>query len=158
MLERLTDTQGLVIAKAALVDLDLSMLFMLGLFLLLFAILNKTFAQPMLKVFDQRHALTDGAREAAATAVKRAEERMTTYEARLADTRRDAVAQQKELRQEGVAREHEMLDGVRKETEAEVSRGMAELQIAQRSAEASLEATSRDLGERIVKRVLGGAS
>ena len=158
MLERITETQGLIIEKAALVDLDLSMLFMLGLFLLLFLILNKTFAQPMLKVFDQRHDLTDGAREAAASAVKRAEERMTTYETKLSETRREAVANQKQLRQEGIAREHEMLDGVRKETETSVSLGLAELQAAQKVAEVTLETTSRDLGERIVKRVLGGVA
>ena len=158
MLERLTQIASPAVAKAALVDLDMSMLFMLGLFLLLFIILNYTFMQPMLKVFDQRHALTDGAREAAATAVKRAEEKMTTYETRLQDTRRDAVAKHKELRLEGLAREREMLDGVRKETDTEVARGMADLETTRKQAEVTLEGVSRDLGERIVKRILGGAA
>lgn len=158
MLEEYSGYGELALTKAALVDLDASMFFVAGLFLVFFFVLNRVFIQPMLAMFDQRHALTGGAREEANTAVQSAEERIERYEEQVGEARRTAVAEQKRLKAEGVARERDILDAVRKESEAQIEAGVAELQAQAATAEAEIKTTAQSLGESIAKRVMGGAA
>ena len=144
-------------AKAALVDLDSSSIFMLLVFLLLWFVLNKTFLQPMLQVLDKRHALTDGAREEANRAVKEAEQRIAEYESQVGEARRNSVAEQKKLRIESLARERELLAAVRKEADAQIAAGIGDLQDSAASIESEFKAQSAALGQKIVARVMGAA-
>ncbi|MFT7621811.1 MAG: F-type H+-transporting ATPase subunit b [Myxococcota bacterium] len=144
--------------QAALIDLDSSMFFMLALFLVLFALMNKMLFQPMLDMFDKRHALTDGAREEAASAVEQAKSRIEEYESKVAGARREAITETKRIRAEASKDERALLDGVRKETNAQVDKGIGELQAQAAEVETQLEATAADLGKRIAGQVLGGAA
>ncbi len=146
------------VLKAGLVDLDFSSVFMLGLFLVLFHLLNKTLFQPMLDMFDKRHALTDGARDAANSAVAAAESRITEYEERVAGARREAIAETKRLRSEGLAAEREMLQGVRQEANEQVDKGITELNAAVVTAQTELDQNAQELGKQIAAQVLGGAA
>lgn len=146
------------ITKAGLVDLDASYFVMLGLFLSLFYLLNKGFLGSLLQMFERRHALTDGAREAAADAVKRAEARIAEYEARVGETRREASNAQKRLRSEAVSSQQELIAAVRSETEGDVARGVEELQASARASEPDLNMQAAELGRQIAARVLGGVA
>jgi F0F1-type ATP synthase membrane subunit b/b' len=150
-------TREFDITLAALIDLDASFFAMLGLFLLLFFILNKIIHQPMLAMFEKRHALTDGAREAAAVAVDKAEKQISAYEERLKEARRKAVSEQKNLREEGLAREREVLAEVRTETTGQIESGVAELQRTAASMETDLKIQADELGEQVVVRLIGAA-
>jgi len=150
--------QQVQVVGAGLVDLDFSSVFMLALFLLLFHLLNKTLFQPMLDMFEKRHALTDGARDAANKAVERAEARIAEYEERVGEARRDAMAETKRLRAEGTAAEREMLSGVRGEADEQVEKGLAELNTTAAAAEKELEQSAQELGAKIATQVLGGAA
>ncbi len=146
------------ITRGALVDLDLSLVAVTALFLLLFYILNRTFLQPMLKVFDERHALTDGAREEAGKAVQSAEERIERCQWEVGKAGRKAVAEQKRLRSEGLARERDVLDRVKKESDEQVSAGVASLQEQAAQAENELQKKAETLAAQITSRVVGRAS
>ena len=157
MLERIsTDIHWL--QTAALIDLDFSSVFVAALFLLLLFLLNGRFMQPMLDVFDKRHALTDGAKQAAREALAAAESRIEEYEARVGETRRAAVARQKALRDEGIAREKEMLDGVRQDIDGEVDAGLADLRKTADEARAGLRARADELGRLVARKVMGGGA
>lgn len=158
MLDEFSGYGELALTKAALVDLDMSMLFVAGLFLVFYFVLNRVFVQPMLVMFDERHALTGGARDEANSAVQSAEERIQKYEEQVGEARRTAVAEQKRLKAEGMAREREILSAVRKESDAQIESGVAELQAQAASAEAEIKSTAQSLGDSIVKRVMGGAA
>jgi len=144
------------ITKAALVDLDATSIGVAVLFLLLFFILNKLLHQPMLTMFEKRHGLTDGARADAKDAVGKAEEQMLTYEERLTETRREALAEQKALREEGRARERETIKEVRAQADAEIAQGIEELNKQAAVIGAELEKAAKDLGGQIALRVTGG--
>ncbi len=158
MLESFFHQQGYSVAKAALVDLDLSMPFMAGLFLVLFVILSKTLAEPLLQVFDRRHALTDGEKAAAVSAVKLSEARIRAYEERITEAKRHALDEQQKIRHAGQAQQQELLETVRVETAEESARGLADLRESAADATVRLEALGKELGERIATKLLGGAA
>jgi len=158
LLDEFSGYGELALTKAALVDLDMSMFFVAGLFLVFYFVLNRVFIQPMLAMFDQRHALTGGAREEANSAVESAEERIERYEAQVGEARRTAVAEQKRLKEEGKARERDILTAVRKESDAQIEAGVAELQAQAEKAESEIKETARSLGDSIATRVMGGAA
>jgi F-type H+-transporting ATPase subunit b len=158
LIDALVGPQQLELNKAALVDLDWSSAFMLVLFLLFWAILNKILIQPMLSVLDRRHQLTDGARNDANRAVTSAEAKIAEYEARVGEARRKAVAEQKLLRTEGQARDREVLAEVRAESEQQIAAGVLELQESANAIDNELQAHAQTLGQKIVGRIMGGGA
>ena len=60
------------IARAGLIDLDISVFFQLAVFLILLVILNKLAFQPLLALFEERRKRTEGARAEADAATTRA--------------------------------------------------------------------------------------
>lgn len=145
-------------ARAGLVDLDFSYFVMLGLFLFLYYMLQKGLLGGLLDMFEKRHGLTDGAREAAASAVKRAETRISEYEARVGETRREASVEQKRLRTEALTAQQELLTKVRGETDAQVSAGVDELNASAKASEGELTSQAEKLGQQMAARILGGAA
>ncbi len=145
------------VTKAALVDLDATSVAVLVLFLVLFFVLNKMLHQPMLAMFEKRHSLTDGARADAKEAVGKAEGQMRTYEDRLTETRRQALSEQKGLREDGLARERETIGEVRAQAETEIQQGIEELNNQAAAIANELEKAAKDLGSQIAIRVAGGA-
>ncbi len=159
MLERTIELlEQTPITRAGLVDLDASYLVMLGLFLFLFYMLNKGFLSGLLEMFDRRHELTDGARMAAADAVTRAEARITEYEARVGETRREAANDQKRLRSEAQAKQIQLLEEVRGKTDSEVAEAVGELNASAKASETELTGQANQLGKQIAARILGGAA
>lgn len=158
LLSQPLETHDVSVVRAGLVDLDLSMVFMLGLFLLVFFLLNRILLQPMLDMFDQRHALTGGTREEADKAVADAETRIAEYETRVGQARREAIMETKRIRSEAALAERAMLDGVREETNAQVDQGIQELQVQAAEADSQLETAANDLGKQIASHLLGGVA
>ena len=150
--------KDLILSPAGLVDLDASLFFELGLFLLLMVLLNKRLAQPMLEMFDKRHELTGGARDAAKEAVEKAESRIAKYEEKVGAARKQALAETKRIRTEGSVQERELLEAVRAEVGQEVDKGLSDLQSAAAAADTDLQKSATELGERFAARVLGGAA
>jgi len=147
-----------LITGAGPVDVDLSILFMLALYLVFFYLLNKILILPMRDMFDKRHALTTGARQEADAAVAAAEEKLAEYSQRVGEARREAMGKAKEMRAKGQAAEREMLDGVREEAAAQIAKGLAELAAAGTKAEGELGATADETGKRIAAQILGDAT
>ena len=156
--ELLAEANDLVATPAGLVDLDNSFVFMLALFLVLFAILNKTFLQPMLKMFDQRHALTQGAQEEAARSVADAETKIAEYTSRVGEARRTAQLEQKALRTDALEAARTLLDGVRAEEEAKLDTAIEQLNQTADKARTDLEASAQHLGKQVATRLLGGGA
>lgn len=145
------------IQTAGLVDLDASYVVMLALFMALFFILNNRFLKPLLDMFDKRHALTVGSRQAAAASVEKAEARIAEYEAKVGAARRKAIGQAKDLRAEGMRNEKVILDGARDDANTEIDKGVAELNASADANKLALDQTANELGLQIAGRILGGA-
>jgi F-type H+-transporting ATPase subunit b len=146
------------IQRAGVVDLDASVLFMLVLYLVFFFLMNKMLLTPLREVFEKRHSLTDGAREEADKAVATAEAKIAEYQKKVGAARREALNKAKEIKAEGQKAEREMLDGVRKEVDAEVQKGLDQLNAQKAEAEKGLESNANETGNRIATVILGGAA
>ncbi|MFT5429799.1 MAG: F-type H+-transporting ATPase subunit b [Myxococcota bacterium] len=156
-IEKLANTSELI-QGAGVVDVDSSILFMLALYLVFFYLINKILLVPMRDVFEKRHALTAGARQDAAAAVKSAEAKLAEYTQKVGEARRQALLQAKAMRDEGSVAERKMLDEVREEATAQVAKGLSELQAEGTKAEAQLTATANETGERIAAQILEGGA
>ena len=147
-----------LLQRAGVVDLDASVLFMLALYLVFFVLMNKILLTPLREVFDKRHSLTGGAREEAERAVQDAETKIAEYKKKVGEARREAMAKAKEIKAEGQSAEREMLEGVRAEVEAEVQKGLTDLEAQKQAAEAELEANAQETGNRIAAVILQGGA
>lgn len=141
------------IARAGLIDLDITVVFQLAVFLVLLALLNKLAFQPLLALFAERRKRTDGARAAAGDALRRAARLEETAEASLADANRAGTEERNRRRDEAMAVEADALTRERAEAAARLQ---AERDRLERSREAilpDLDRSSRELAEQLVTKL-----
>ncbi len=145
------------VQAAGVVDLDSSVLFMAGLFLAFFFLYHRIFVKGLVDMFDKRHALTAGAREAAERAVKDAQAKISEYDTQIGEVRRRAVEETKRLRSEAEARERTQVEAAKAAAATQVDTGLAELASGAQRARGELDTAARRIGEQIATKVLGGA-
>jgi len=141
------------IARAGLIDLDITVLFQLVVFLVLLVTLNKLAFQPLLALFAERRKRTEGARAAAVDAAKRASRLEETVQASLADANRAGAEERNQLRDAAVRREAETL--ARERTDA-ANLLQAERDRLERSRESilpDLDRSSQELAELLVTKL-----
>ena len=148
----------LTVQHAGIVDLDASTIVMLALFLVFFFLYNRIFAGKLVDMFDKRHELTVGSREAADRAVKAAEVKISEYESRIGEVRRKAVDETKRLRADGTQAERQQLDAARTEGNRRVEQGLVELRATADQARANLSIAADKVGDTIATKILGGAA
>lgn len=146
------------VQAAGVVDLDSSVLFMAALFLAFFFLYHRIFVKGLVDMFDKRHALTAGAREAAERAVKDAQAKISEYDTQIGDVRRRAVDETKRLRSEAETRERARTEAARAAAAKQVESGLVELNSAASQARVELDRSAREIGERIATKILGGAA
>ena len=156
MLDKISSLEAPV-TQAGLVDLDGSYVFILGLFLVFFAILHALVIRPMMATHARRHASTGGAREEAEAMDARASDAATSYEAELDAARQEAVKVRDALKAEGedAARAH--LTTVRGQVSQELASANAKQEATMKRAESELEARAGELADAIVTRLIGKA-
>jgi F-type H+-transporting ATPase subunit b len=137
------------------VDLDLTFLVQIPLFLLLLAVLKPLLFDPMLKLFEEREKRIEGTRLAASKEDERSAKALAKYEAVLAKARDAGAAERDTLRTEGLKREAEIMARVRAMTAATVEEGRAAIANEQKAARTSLAGEASALGRTIASRVLG---
>ena len=118
--------------------------------------LKRIFFQPMGRILQQRHAATEGARQAAEASLVNAEGRADQYEAALRDARselyREQEAQREQLRQQQEA----AVAQARADAAKVVEQAKAELAQETEQARATLQTESERLADQIASRVLAG--
>ena len=136
-------------------DLDVTLIFQLTLFVALLVLLNGILFKPFLKVIEDRHNKIHGAKEEADRLARLAGLDRETYEARLRDAKRQAQGEREALRQSGREEERRLLAEVR----AEIARGLNEtreqVSAAERAAKQSLATQTDALARQLVEKVLG---
>ncbi len=146
------------VQPAGVVDLDSSVLFMAVLFLAFFYLYHRLFVRGLVDMFDKRHALTAGSREAAEKAVKDAQAKISEYDAQIGDVRRKALDETKRLRAEAETRERAQIEAARAAASAQVDAGLRELSASADMARSELTVAARSIGDRIAVKIIGGAS
>lgn len=137
------------------VDLDVTFVGQIVLFILLFLVLKPMLFDPMLKLFEERERRTGGAKDDARQLYADADEKMAQYEAQVTVVKQKAGDERDRIRQEGQKREQAILTRVRTETDAMLHGGRTRIQDEREKLKTELGTLSTQLARDIAARVLG---
>lgn len=144
------------ILSAGMVDIDLSALVMLVLFLVFAVLLHMLVLKPLIAAQESRHASMGGAREGASESELRAAELRLEYEARLTKARQDAVLVREQLKNEATAEAHGIVSAVETETKQRLADGQATLRETGKKARVDMKAHAEQLSTELAAKLLGG--
>lgn len=153
MLEQL----GAGLQRAGLVDLDGTVFFQLGLFVVAFLLLNYLVVQPMIRAQGLRFERMRGARQQAENMDLQAAEALAKYEAMLAEARREAVAVREGVKAEAEDERRKALEAAKAQAEAKQAEARRNRQAQLDQAQAEIEPAADGLADAIVAQILGEA-
>ncbi len=140
--------------QAGIIDFDKSLLIVLVIFLVFWFALNALVVAPMKDAAVKRHARMAGAREDAERMDLRAAEANTSYDARLAAARAEALAIREELAGTAQRNAAAMLATVRAEATESLRAGREVLHASAASARTELSPKVDELAELIADRIM----
>jgi F-type H+-transporting ATPase subunit b len=137
------------------VDVDLTFVVQLVLFVLLTLILKPVLFDPMLKLFEERERRIEGAKVQARHTDEKSATALAKYETEMAKARNAANAERDKLRAEGAKKEQEILAAVRASAARTLEEGRRQVQAEGDKARAALKAESGAMARDLASRVLG---
>ena len=141
--------------SAIKVDVDLTFVVQLVLFVGLTLILKPVLFDPMLKLFEERERRIDGAKLQARKTDEQSAQALTAYETGMLAARTTANSERDRIRAEALKREAEILQAVRAATAKVIDEGKRAMMLETEKARAELEASAPDLARELATRVLG---
>lgn len=144
------------VRAAGMVDVDLSLVFMLGLFLVFAVLLHFIVMKPIIAAQEARHKGMGGAREDASAFELRAAETRIAYEARLAKARQDAVVIRDAIKKDATAAALDETTAIQRETDARIAAAKGELAKFADKARVEMKAQSEALATELAAKLLGG--
>lgn len=143
---------------AGMVDVDKSLFFMLGLFLLFAILLYLLVMKPLIAAQEQRHAGTGGAREGASQIELTIAERKRDYEQRLSAAKKDAVKVRDEIKEKAMASAAGQLSERRHEAETHHAQQLVVIAEAGTKAGREIAGHADKLADVVVNKLLGSAA
>jgi F-type H+-transporting ATPase subunit b len=137
------------------VDFDMTVLFMVGLFVILWVALKPLLFDPMLKLFEERERRIDGAKLLARKIDEKSAGALTKYEDEMQKGRASANAEREKIRAEGLKREAEILARVRAATTKTLEDGRKQMQLEMAQAKAGLDTEMAGIASDFASRALG---
>src|SRR5580704_1122366 len=131
------------------VDLDVTLVGQVVLFLVLLVVLKPLLFEPMLKLFEEREKRIEGAKLQARKMDEASAGALTKYEAEMQNARAAGNAERDKLRAEGTREEAEILGEVRKSTAATLDDGRRRLAAEAGEVRRALEVESASLGRQL---------
>lgn len=141
--------------QAINVDIDLTFLVQLVLFVGFTLLLKPILLDPMLKLFEERERRIDGAKAQARKIDEKSAGALAKYEAAMTDARATASAERDRIRAEGIKREQEILATVRAAAAKTADEGKRAVQAEAEKARSALRAESGNMARDLASRVLG---
>lgn len=138
-----------------LLDIDWTALVQLGAFLVLLAVLQLLVFGPYLRARREQTARVDGFRDTAQGLHQQLDQRLADYEARIADTRRDASTKGARLRATEEAKAQSRLAHARATAEDEIEQARRELATRVPAVALALRMRADELGRVIATKALG---
>lgn len=137
------------------VDVDWTFLVALVLFVVLLVVLKPLLFDPMLALFEERERRIEGAKLQARKIDEKSTTALATYEAEISKARGAANAERDTIRAQGLAREQQILGGVRVETAKTIEQGKLAANREAERVRAALKAQSGGIARELASRVLG---
>jgi F-type H+-transporting ATPase subunit b len=141
--------------QAITVDLDLTFVVVLVMFVGFTLILKPVLFDPMLTLFEERERRIDGAKLQARKIDQKSADALTKYESAMAKARDTANAERETIRAQGLKRETEILGAARTAAMGVVEQGKQAIHAEADKARATLKAESTTMARDLASRVLG---
>lgn len=138
-----------------LIDVDLTVIVQLVLFLVLFVVANKLLFQPYLQLRERRKAGIEGARSEAERMTAQADAKLVDYEKQLAVARDRANEEGRKIRTQAANDERELTDKARKTAQASIESAQATMRRETESARAELMPQAEAIARTISAKLLG---
>ena len=138
-----------------LIDIDLTVLIQFGLFALMALLATRLLFRPYLKMREERTAGIDGARHEAHELSAEADGRLVDYEAKLAAARDRALEEQRKIRAEAAAHQHDVTEKARSKSLAALEEARTGVREQTEAARAELTPRADALAGEIVGKLLG---
>lgn len=140
---------------AITVDFDGTFFVPLVLFVILTLALKPILFDPMLKLFEEREKLIDGAKAEARKTDEKSASAAATYEAEMNKARAQANLERDTVRAQATKREQEILTRARQETTQVIEAGKRAAYAEAERARASLHGEAGAMAKDLASRVLG---
>ncbi len=141
--------------QAINVDVDLTFVVQLVLFVGFTLLLKPILLDPMLKLFEEREKRIDGAKAQARKIDEKSAGALSKDEAEMNKARATAGAERDRIRAEGIKKEQEILADVRAATAKTVDEGKRSVQAEAEKARTALRAEAGNMARDLATRVLG---
>jgi F-type H+-transporting ATPase subunit b len=149
-------TLGVATAPQAInVDVDLTFVVQLVLFVGLTLILKPVLFDPMLKLFEERERRIDGAKVQARKIDEKSATALAKYEEEMAKARATATTEREKIRGEALQREQEILAAVRASAGKVLEDGKRAVHTEAERARAALKTDAQAIARELASRVLG---
>lgn len=136
-------------------DLDVTLIVQLLIFLTLLVTLQGILFKPFLGVLEARHAKMEGAQDEIGRLQRLGAEDLEKYQTRIREARDLALRERDALRNQGREEERRLLNEVRAEITRTLNEAREKVSTAERDARQQLSAETEALARRMVEKVLG---
>ena len=124
------------------------------LFAFLYFFLKSVIFEPLAKVLAEREAKTAGARDSAADSLKRADEKMASFEAALRTAKGELYKEQEATRRQWIDEQAEQLKASRAKADEMIAKGRVEIAAETEAAKGTLAAQAEAMADHIAKSLL----
>ncbi len=138
-----------------MVDIDSSLFIQIINFLALIFILNALLYKPILGIMDRRKGIFDSTEAEIKRLQDTIDQKMTEYEAKIAQAKSEAMAQRGEIQKEGAEKGKEILDGAKVEIQKMMDDFQVRLTQEVDGARTVLRSQSERISKEIAEKVLG---
>ena len=138
-----------------LIDVDLTVIVQLVLFLVLFVIANKLLFQPYLQLRERRRAGIEGARAEAERMTAEADAKLAGYEKQLSVARDRANDEGRKIRLQAASDERDLTDKARKTAQQSIETAQATMRRETDAARAELMPQAEAIARKISAKLLG---
>jgi F-type H+-transporting ATPase subunit b len=145
----------LVANERPLINVDVTLLINIGLWILLFIVLRPLLWDPMIKLIGAREAGMGGSRDKARELEADAKQKKTEYEAALKRARATASEEREKLRNDAKKKESEIVAQARQQTQAALESQRAEIRAQRDKLASEMNTLVPVLASDIATKVLG---
>ncbi len=137
------------------IDLDITFVLVLALFLIPLALLNGIVFKPFLSLFEERHERLEGALERADRMLEQAEAEAQQFEKRIKEAAATGLERRNEIRGKAVEEMDAELAAAREKVQGQMATAMADLEKKRREALADVVVQAQQIGELTASKLLG---
>lgn len=137
-----------------MIEINLTLLYQIIAFFILYFVLNALLYKPVLKVINERNKNIEGAKKEASDMEAELQKRLLGYENRLSEAKAKAQEERLRIRQEGLDKEKELLGNARESSQAGLLEAKTMLEQEARSVRVRLKEESKTISKDIAEKIL----